>query len=269
MSGLGSRMNESLIDSGVIVDNHNHIILADITDMVASAKGRGIKQYSITEHVSQFRGLRESIAFGSVHTKGRIFEDLEAYRKEFSKVDSPELLGMKVRMGLEVDFSPHYEAKVGEFVNQEEWDVLLCSVHELEDGSDIETTKAKRLNPAEARNRWREYLGLERTALESDFVPFSVLTHPVRMSRVTKRVPGDFDDLLLDLARTAKRRNKAIELNGSDLGYAPELVRRLARACSRAGSKVSLGSDAHYPRDVYRNMSDAMALVKEFGLHVS
>ena len=192
----------------ITVDNHNHIILADITDMVASAKARNIEQYSITEHVSQFRSLRESIAFGSVHTRGRIFEDLKAYRNEFSKVDDSELGGMKVRMGLEVDFSPRYEEKVGEYVNQEEWDILLCSVHELEDGSDIEKARAKPLDPAEARNLWREYLRSERIALESDFVSFSVLTHPVRMSRRTDRVPDEVDDLLLDLAKKARRRNK-------------------------------------------------------------
>lgn len=251
-----------------IVDNHSHIILADITDMVASAKARNIKQYSVTEHVSQFKGLRESIGFGSVHTKGRIFEDLKAYRKEFSKVDDSELTGMKVRMGLEVDFSPRYEARVGEYVNQEEWDVLLCSVHELEDGSDIEKARAKQLDAAEARNLWRGYLRLERMALESDFVPFSVLTHPVRMSRGTDSVPNEVDDLLLDLARTARGRNKALELNGSDLGYAPGLVRKLAKTCSRAGCKVSLGSDAHYPKDVFRNMTDVMALVEEFELQL-
>ncbi len=103
-------------------------------------------------------------------------------------------------------------------------------------------------------------------ALESDFVPFKVLSHPIRMSRATKAVPVDLDDLLLDLARIAKRRNKALELNGRDIDYAPELVRKLAIACSKAGCRVSLGSDAHHPREVFRNMGIAMALVKEFNL---
>ncbi len=54
-------------------------------------------------------------------------------------------------------------------------------------------------------------------ALESDFVPFRVLSHPVRMSRATKAVPLDLDELLLELAQIARRRNKALELNGSDI----------------------------------------------------
>ena len=248
-----------------LADNHSHIILAEITDMVASAMARNIRQYSITEHVSQFRGPRKSVGFGSMHNRGRIFEDLKEYRKEFSKVDDSELSETKVRMGLEVDYSPRYENKLGAYVNQEEWDLLLCSVHELEDGTEIEKNR-RALGPPEAGNLWLEYLKLERMALESDFVPFSVLTHPVRLSKGTNRMPDDVDDLLLDLARTARRRNKALELNGKDLSYSPELVRRLAKACSKAGCKVSLGSDAHYPKDVFGNMAEAMTLVEEFGL---
>jgi histidinol-phosphatase (PHP family) len=249
-------------------DNHSHIILADIKDMVAAAKARKVDRYSITEHVSQFREMKESVDFGSTHGEGRIFEDLKEYRREFARVDEPALAGMKLRKGLEVDFSPRYEARVGAFVNQEKWDVLLCSVHELGDRADIEHPRKKPIDPVEADKLWHEYFGLEQAALESDFVPFSVLTHPTRMIKGVSRLPDDLDDLLLDLARTAKRRNKALELNGKDIGYAPELVRRVAKACSRAGCTVSLGSDSHYPQDVFRNMDIATAMLEEFGLQL-
>ena len=96
--------------------------------------------------------------------------------------------------------------------------------------------------------------------------PYDVLTHPVRMSRSTVDVPDYFDDLVLDLAKKARRKGKALELNGKDLELAPDLVRRLAIACSRADCAVSLGSDAHHPAEVFRNMSGAMALVEELGL---
>jgi len=247
------------------IDHHNHILLAEITEMVAAAKASEVREFSITEHVSQFGEPRMSVGFGSVHSSGRIFETLKEYRDEFRKVDDRAGLGMKVNQGLEVDFSPRYEKTVGDFVNQEEWDMLLCSVHEFEDGRDIEKG-AGPVDPALANERWRDYLRLERMALESDFVPFTVLSHPVRLSRGTKTVPPELDELLLDLARIAQRRNRALELNGNDIDNAPGLVHRLATACSMAGCKVSLGSDAHHPRDVFRNMRVAMALVNEFNL---
>ncbi len=245
-----------------LVDNHSHMLLAEILEMVASAKANNLSEFSITEHVSQFREPRESVRFGSVHSTGRIFESLKEYDDEFKKVNE-QAWGMKVNRGLEVDFSPRYETRVGGFVNQEEWDILLCSVHELEDSRDVERRTE---DPALAHKLWRDYLGLEQIALESDFVAFNVLAHPVRMSRGTQAVPPEIGDLLLDLARTAAKRNKALELNGNDIDYAPGLVRRLAIACSKAGCSVSLGSDAHHPRDVFRNIGSAMKLVDEFKL---
>ena len=235
--------------------------------MVASAKANNIAEYSITEHVSQFRELRESIRFGSVHSKGRIFDSLNEYEDEFMKADK-EASGMKINQGLEVDFSPRFEASVSNFVNQKGWDILLCSVHEFEDGTDIERNAGKPDNKDSAHKRWREYFRTEQTALESDFVPFKVLAHPVRMSRNIEDVPPEVDLLLLDLARTAGRRQKALELNGNDITFAPQLVRMLANACSKAGCRVSLGSDAHHPKDVFRKMEVAMRLVDKFKLQL-
>ena len=248
------------------VDNHTHILFAELKEMLASAKANEIGEYSVTEHVSQFREPRESVRFGSVHSSGRIFESLREYNDEFRKAAEHLVWGMKINRGLEVDFSPRYERRVGDFVNQEEWDILLCSVHEFQDGKDIERSVGQIVDPASAHERWRDYLRLERMALESDFVPFKVLAHPVRMSRGTKMVPPELDELLLDLASMAKKKNRALELNGNDIDYAPELIRRLATACSKAGCRVSLGSDAHYPRDVFKNMRIAMALVDELKL---
>src|SRR5207247_5966070 len=94
-----------------------------------------------------------------------------------------EASGMKINQGLEVDFTPRFENKVANFVNQKSWDILLCSVHEFEDGTDIERNVGKPLDQESAHKRWREYFRTEQTALESDFVPFKVLAHPVRMAR--------------------------------------------------------------------------------------
>ena len=249
-----------------LVDNHNHILLARISEMLTAANTIRISEFSITEHVSQFRELRESIEFGSVHPSGRIFDGVKEYNEEFRRIDRAAYSGMKINRGLEVDFSPCFEKKIGDFVNQEEWDILLCSVHEFEDGRDVEKSVRRTLGPATANEKWTEYLRLEQAARESDFVPFKVLSHPVRISRATQVVPFDLDDQLLDLATMARRRDKALELDGRDIDYAPDLVRRLASACSKSGCRVSLGSDSHRPSEVFRNMGKAMTLVKEFNL---
>jgi HisJ family histidinol phosphate phosphatase len=116
-------------------------------EMLAVAKAKNVREYSVTEHVSQFRELKESIKFGSVHSSGRIFNDLKEYNDEFRKADEYSDWDIKINRGLEVDFSPRYETQVGDFVNQEKWDILLCSVHELDDGTDIERTLGRAVDP--------------------------------------------------------------------------------------------------------------------------
>lgn len=250
-----------------LIDNHSHILLGKLADMIDSAKTNHVDTLSITEHVSQFREPRESIKFGSVHKTGRIFSNLNEYKREFEKIDPP-IDEIKVNRGLEVDFAPRYEAKVGDFVNQMEWDILLCSVHELENGKDIETQRGRLVDPRVAQQSWLDYLKLEQLALQSTFVPFKVLAHPIRMARANPVIPPEFDELLIDLARLAKRKNKALELNGRDVDYAPQIVRRLALACSVAGCKVSLGSDAHHPKDILKNHDVGKNLVDELKLEL-
>ena len=143
------------------VDNHSHIIHASIEDMVASAKKNNVDQYSITEHVSQFTELRRSVAFGSVHTTGKMFESLKEYDREFKRIDGKTLGGVRINRGLEVDYSPRYETQVGDFVNQEQWDILLCSVHEFEDGHDIERKAARTSGKTLGPDLWRNYFHLQ------------------------------------------------------------------------------------------------------------
>ncbi len=240
-------------------------MLADISKMVSAARARMLNRYSITEHVSQFVELRRSIKFGSMHSSGRLFNSLADYLREFDKAEKFVGSEMSVSRGLEVDYIPRYEKQIGDFVNQEKWETMLCSVHELRDGRDIER-RSQTSDPTMGNDRWKEYFGLEKRALESDFVPFTTLAHPVRLARAIPNVPQGIDGMMLDLALTAQRRNKALELNGNDLTYAPQLVHDLARACFKAGCRVTLGSDAHHPKDVYRNMDLANSLADEFML---
>ena len=146
--------------------------------MLAAAKTNMISDFSITEHVSQFRELRESIRFGSVHPNGRIFDGVKEYNEEFRKIDQATYSGMKINRGLEVDFSPRFEKTVGDFVNQEEWDILLCSVHEFEDGRDVEKSVRGTLGPATANEKWIEYMRLEHAASRERLCPVQSALSP-------------------------------------------------------------------------------------------
>ena len=202
--------------------------------MVAAAKEHKIDRYSITEHVSQFRPMRESVDFGSVHRQGRIFEDLGEYRNEFSKVPESALSGMKLRMGLEVDFSPRYEARVGEFVNQEKWDILLCSVHELADGTDIEATGQRATDRAEAGQAVARVL--RPPAVDArERLRSLPRADPPRLG--WRRESTACQTISTTSSSTWRRRRRDAARPSSSTGTTwatrSELVRRVAKACSK------------------------------------
>lgn len=246
-------------------DNHSHIILATIESMVEAAKQKDVGRFSITEHISQFAFARQKVRFGSVHESGRMFSSFDEYLKEFEKARN--VAGIQVRRGLEVDYIDKYRMEIGALVSQKKWDVLLCSVHELRGGIDMDDKKVPQ-DKKSSSDRWHEYFDLQREAIESDFIPFDILTHPERLALATPTVPGDFDDRMLELARLANDHGKALELNGSDLSTMPHLVRKVAIACQKAGCKVSYGSDSHYPDQVSRNYNLAEQMAEEYKLEI-
>ena len=246
-------------------DNHSHIILASIESMVDAAKKTDVNRLSTTEHISQFTFVRQKVKFGSVHESGRMFTSFDDYLKEFDKIRDHD--GIRVRIGLEVDYIGQYSSEICQAVSSKKWDVLLCSVHELPGGIDVEEKKLP-MDKKSVEKRWKEYIETQKEAIESNFIPFDILTHPERLAVGTPSVPDDLEELMFDLAKVARKNGKAIELNGADLSRTPDLVRKLASACHRANCKVSYGSDSHYPDQVSRNFGLASKLIEEFSLEV-
>lgn len=246
--------------SNSLSDNHNHILYEDLHSMMLAAKLKKLKSISVTEHISQFKKVRASVKFGSTHSNGRMFSDFEEYLLEFENLaDQP----FPIKRGLEVDYIESQKGVVAKFVKETKWDILLASVHELSDGTDVET---RGLDETLSEKRWKDYIELEKSALKSDFIDFDVLTHPVRLARSSRLLPSDLDQQLVGLAELAKKQGKALELNGKDLVRDYFLVERLASACSKAHCKVSFGSDAHHPAEVARGYEKAQSLANRFGL---
>lgn len=243
-------------------DNHNHIILASLDSMVEAAKARSVSTFSITEHISQFEFMRKRVNFTSVHEKGRMFASFEEYNAEFSRI--PNTSRIKLKKGLEVDYLEEYEQVIGKEVSKEDWDILLCSVHELPNGVDVEDTSLPADEESSLR-RWNEYFQTQEKSLRSNFLNFNVLAHPTRLGVSTPFVPEDIDEKMRHLAQIAKDREKALEVNGTDLGRMRNLVERLIQACQAITCNLSFGSDAHYPDQVSRNFDLAHSLCESIG----
>ncbi len=79
-------------------------------------------------------------------------------------------------------------------------------------------------------------------------------------------LPPNFDAELERLATEATRCNVALELNGYDLLTYPSLVRKLAKACALQETPVSVGSDAHRPREIAQAHGQTEEIMRAAGL---
>ena len=103
-----------------------------------------------------------------------------------------------------------------------------------------------------------------REAVSSDY--FSLVSHPVRMRSRNPFIPSTLDEELERLAAEATRCDIALEINGYDVLSYPSLVRRLARACALHQTPISVGSDAHTPRQVAQAHPQTEAILREAGI---
>jgi histidinol phosphatase-like PHP family hydrolase len=195
-----------------------------------------------------------------------VYDSFLDYLDQFREFVADHSLRLKLKVGLEVDFIRGYEDKLRRLVEQEDnWGILLCAVHEFDELGGIERPGLPQDREASS-DRWRRYIQTQLEALESKYIQFEVLANPVRLVASTPVYPENIDELLRDLASAAKERGVALELNGRDTSYDWALVEKLAQGCKASNCPVSLGSDAHYAEDVYRNNEKAKELVKRYDL---
>ncbi|HEV2471376.1 MAG TPA: PHP-associated domain-containing protein, partial [Chthonomonadales bacterium] len=167
----------------------------------------------------------------------------------------------ETRLGLEVDFIPGKNEQIWATLPALEWDFLIGSIHEVDS---IYFLVQHPWSREEGEALWLRYFALLREAVVCGV--FSVISHPVRMRVENAFLPATLDAELERLAAEATRCNVALEINGYDTRRFPTLVRRLARACALHRTPVSVGSDAHIPRQVAQAHTQTEELLREAGI---
>ncbi|HLH63368.1 MAG TPA: PHP domain-containing protein [Ktedonobacteraceae bacterium] len=237
-------------------DFHSHVSRSSAMQMVESAREKGLRILGLSEHDFQMQEARSLLEH----------MPLEGVILPFAGyIEGVRMAGQQanfdVRLGMEVDFLPHKNGEIQATIGDYDWDFLIGSVHEI-DGLLFE--RHRHMGQEVGQELWRRYFSLLRDAVNSGY--FSLVSHPVRMRVGNPHLPPDFDEELERLAREAARSNVALELNGYDVLTYPSLVRRLAKACAAQGTPVSVGSDAHKPREIAQAHKLTEEIMREAGL---
>lgn len=238
----------------VISDFHSHVSRSYAAQMVQAARDKGITMLGLSEHDFQMHEIRPILEHLPLEGALMPLADYAA-----AVQSAAQQFQMDVRLGMEVDFIPAQNGAIHALIQGQPWDFLIGSVHEV-DGVMFENDGIS-WGLEEGQGVWLRYMELLRAAVSSGY--FSLVSHPVRMYRRNKHVPPTLDEELEKLAAEAARCNVALELNGYDILHYPELVRRLARACARHRTPISVGSDAHRPGDIAQAHTQTAAILRE------
>src|SRR6266568_2549610 len=221
-------------------DFHSHVSRSSAREMAQSAQEKGLRVLGLSEHdfqMSEARSTLEHLSLeGPLLTFPTYIEEVRTAHQDLS---------LEVRLGMEVDFIPGKNEVIQAFLQSYTWDFLIGSVQEGE-------------------ALWLRYFELLREAVNSRY--FSLVSHPVRMRSSNPFMPSTLDEELEYLAAEATRCDVALEINGYDVLAYPGLVRRLARACALHQTPISVGSDAHNPRQIAQAHTQTGSILREAGI---
>ncbi|GAC1456362.1 MAG: histidinol-phosphatase HisJ family protein [Ktedonobacteraceae bacterium] len=237
-------------------DFHSHIVRSSALQMAQSAHERGIRVLGLSEHVFQMSEARAPLAH--MELEGPILSFQEYIDAAHAAGEQAEV---DVRLGLEVDFIPEQNDTIQASLQGYPWDFLIGSVHQV-DGKLFE--RDNKLTREQGEATWLRYMQLLREAVQSNF--FSLVSHPVRMRYKNPYLPPRLEDEYEQLAALATQKNTALEINGYDTLTYPDMVRLLAKACALHNTPISVGSDAHNPKQVAQAHTQTLEILREVGI---
>jgi len=244
------------------VDYHMH------TPLCGHAKGEpklyvehalkmGLKEIGFSDHAPLVSHRDPTITMD--------FDQLPTYYAMIEEVQKnyPQLT---IKMGIEADFIPGYEAKTKEILADYFYDYVIGSVHFIgkwgfDDPSQREGWQAQDINHV-----YREYFSLLRQCAESRM--FDIMAHVDLVKKFGHRPTEDITDEIKETAKVFKQSGVAVEINTSGLRKpAKEMypAAHMLKIYCEAGVPLTFGSDAHVPTDVGRDFDKALGMAKEVG----
>jgi histidinol-phosphatase (PHP family) len=259
----------------MLTDYHLHLRPDDV--------GTDVEEYFTAANVARYRAVASERGIGELGCSEHVYrftQALDVWRHplwlESATDDLDDYAGFvreqtDLKLGIEADFIPGREDRIGALLESHDWDYVVGSVHFVgehavdHDGYEVWDHRSQR--PDEL---WRRYFRTLGEAARTGM--FDILAHPdlVKIWGSRRPVPeGDlrrFYELAMD---GIVESGIAIEVSTAglrkpvgELYPAPAFL----EMCIDAGCVVALSSDAHVPGDVGRDYEHALELLDAVGV---
>jgi len=237
---------------------------------VDTARAQGLSAIGFSEHPHRFRECRATYAPHMPGVDDHCTERLDSYLR---LVDQARQARLPVKVALEWDYLPGYEAELERAIGAHPWDYTIGSVHWLPP-DDREGEWWGFDNPAH-RHEWerrdvlavyRQYFRLIAAAARTGL--FDIIGHADVIKVFGYRPKEDISELYQQAAAAFAEAGVCVEINTAgrrkpvgEIYPAPPFL----RACRLAGVPILINSDAHIPEDVAMDFDRAADCARQAG----
>lgn len=226
---------------------------------------RGVIEIGFSEHGHRFKesvGLLSSDGFRGEWTFGEATESIQDYIEAVEKAKS---LGLPVKFGIELDYTPEYEEDIRRFASSFPFDYVIGSVHWLGDFGFDHPALIHEWETSDVDKVYDEYFDVLLMAVKSGI--FDIIAHPDVIKVFGYKAQKDMSQRYDELARAIDSMDLCAEVSTAGLRkpvgelYPSPLLMKYFK---KYDVPIILNSDAHIPEDVGRDFDKALEFVKEF-----
>ena len=248
-----------------LITTHTHTCFTNhgegtVEELVSAAVAAGVTTIAVTEHYPL------TDAFDPEHYLAMPAERVGAYLAaiEEARAAHPEI---EVITGCELDWLGDDEDRTLTAEDFAPFKLILGSVHFVDRWPFDDPAQRGRWDEVGADRIWRRYFEVWCEAVSSD-APFHVMAHPDLAKKFNFYPSFDPRSLYDEAAEACAAAGRMVEVNTSGSYYAckemfpaPELL----AAFRRAGVPCTVGTDAHVPSNVARDIERAYRLMAQAG----
>ena len=245
-----------------MIDYHVHTALCNHADgsmqeYVERACEKGLSEICFLDHLT--------LHPGGAHLSMRP-ADLPFYFYSARDLADRYKVRISVKAGLEVDYDPAYADQIRSIIAPFDFDIIGGSVHFIEDTNLVSRHKGDDRALLGIEESSRRYLDKLSAMIDADLV--DVICHIDIFKKFGERPGAWIKTEMTAILEKIARKNLAVELNASGWVHPaeepyPDL--HILRECGILGIPVTLGSDAHSPKDVGRHFEAAKEMLASAG----
>lgn len=257
-------------DAMELVNTHCHSRLCghgegEVLEYARAASDAGLSTLAFTEHYPL------SEAFDPDRYLSVPVDLMGRYHADVARAAAAHP-AMEVLLGVELDYLGALEDRPFAPGSFDRYAIVLGSVHFIDGWAfDDPAQRGRWLEPGAPDAIWRRYGELWCDAASDASLPYTVMSHPDLAKKFGYYPSFDLGPLYRQMAEAAASAGRMVEVNTSGSYYAcgemfpaPALLREFCRA----GVPATVGTDAHVPCNVARDIRQGYRALYEAGYRV-